>query len=332
MRKIFFFCALCASVMTVYAADGALNGKFTINDKGDQIVFSQGNLQFNAVEGTHDTQLETGVLGTWRFAIHQYDTIGGANSNLASDYDGWIDMFGWGTSGYNDIQPYNKSIHYTEYSASTGEIGGTNEDWGYFNAISNGGNEVGLWKTLSKDEWTYLLETRDNHANLQGRVTIGETSGYMILPDDWKLPSGLSFTPNAENYTTNVYTLEQWDDLEIAGAVFFPAGGRRAQGASAMDEIEYVGLIGVYWLSTYWGFYSGNQAYNFGFADDWFEGSEGVSVKFGGCVRLVQAASGTTTTIDNTEVVEKAAKLLRNGQLLILRDNRTYTLTGQKVK
>ena len=49
---------------------GAIDGKFTINEDGGQIYFSQGNLQYQA------------STNTWKFAESQYDYIGDANSNL----------------------------------------------------------------------------------------------------------------------------------------------------------------------------------------------------------------------------------------------------------
>ena len=80
----------------------SITGGFTINEDGDKVIFSQGNLQYQA------------STGTWRFAENQYDYVGNAtlgnvyengvkcNNALISDsYTGWIDLFGWGTSGYN---------------------------------------------------------------------------------------------------------------------------------------------------------------------------------------------------------------------------------------
>ena len=54
-----------------------------------RVVFSPGNLQYNA------------STDTWRFALHQWEYIGETNKNILSKtYDGWIDLFGWGTSMY----------------------------------------------------------------------------------------------------------------------------------------------------------------------------------------------------------------------------------------
>ena len=48
----------------------------------------------------------------------------------------------------------------SDYGDGSGDIAGTNYDWGVNNAISNGGNEAGLWRTLTIEEWKYLMESR----------------------------------------------------------------------------------------------------------------------------------------------------------------------------
>ena len=143
--------------ISVKTLQGILNGKFSISDD-KQIYFSQGNLQYNAVQGTHDCSDGTTKEGTWRFAEHQYDRIGSQNSNISATYDGWIDLFGWGTSGWNsganEYQPYSTSDvngnYYPGGSYSNNLTGSyANADWGVYNAIFNGGNQAGMWRTLT---------------------------------------------------------------------------------------------------------------------------------------------------------------------------------------
>ena len=49
------------------APQGAIDGLFTINSNGDQVYFSQGNLQYQA------------STNTWRFATNQWDYVGDGN-------------------------------------------------------------------------------------------------------------------------------------------------------------------------------------------------------------------------------------------------------------
>ncbi|MBR3980956.1 MAG: hypothetical protein IKJ98_07340 [Bacteroidales bacterium] len=216
--------------------DGSLKAKFSVSDN-KQVYFSQGNLQYQASSGR------------WRFAEHQWDyvgtqtsdnygnrggtVLGSDNSNISSTYNGWIDLFGWGTSGYDDKYPYMTNEYpgaYGDYGESYGfnndDISKTNYDWGYYNAIINGGNESGIWRTITSNEMDYLLNKRPDAENKKGVGIVNNVLGLILLPDDWTQPSGLSaFNSNLSE--KNTYTIEQWSKMEANGAVFFPAAGYR---------------------------------------------------------------------------------------------------------
>lgn len=181
--------------------NGALNGKFSISGY-KQIQFSRGNLQYQA------------STNTWRFAEHQWDRVGKDNKNISPTYDGWIDLFGWGTGN----NPTLATMTGDDYLIFT--------DWG-INKISNGGNVANLWRTPTKEEWEYVLFTRSNAEKLRSPARVNNTEGYVLLPDKWSLPNGLSFVANADNWTTNTYESAAWQKMEASGAVFFPACGFR---------------------------------------------------------------------------------------------------------
>ena len=222
--------------------DGALPGLFSVSET-QQVHFSKGNLQYQA------------STNTWRFAEHQYDYIGSDNGNISSTYSGWIDLFGWGTSGWNSgavcYQPWSTSCLYSDYfpggSYTNGLTGDYVEaDWAWHNPISNGGNAAHQWRTLTSAEWDYLLCHRGAK---WGTGNINGVGGMIILPDTWRLPSGCSFTSGRSSgyydWTHNSYTLSQWAQMEAAGAVFLPVAGRRL-GTRLLD----VGGFGFYWSST----------------------------------------------------------------------------------
>ena len=234
------------------ATDGKLPGKFSVS-ASKQVQFSQGNLQYQA------------STDTWRFGEAQYSVVGtsGAdvagnvansdNSNISSTYSGWIDLFGWGTSGYNNKYPYMTSTSYSNYGDGNSDIAGTEYDWGVHNAISNGGNQKGLWRTLTTAEWKYLFNTRTNASSKYGVAEVSGITGMVILPDSWTLPSGLTFKSGvASSYgyqyysTVNEYTAEEWQKMEAAGAVFLPASGYRYG-----SDVGNVGSYGGYWSSSY---------------------------------------------------------------------------------
>lgn len=221
---------------------GAVNSTFTVNDHGGQVCFAHGNLQYQA------------STGTWRFAPNQYDHIGDNNAYASSSYSGWIDLFCWGTSGWDsgaqEYQPYSGSTDYSSYytggSYSTDLTGAyADADWAYHNPISNGGNQARLWRCLTHEEYIYMMENRANASEKYGYACVNGTNGLVILPDRWVLPSGLSFTPQASSWYSNSYSAEQWTQMESAGAIFLPTTGTR-QGTS----VFYVDGLGDYWSST----------------------------------------------------------------------------------
>ena len=57
-----------------------------------------------------------------------------------------------------------------------------NYDWGVYNAISNGRNTKGLWRTLTIEEWKYIINTRENASDKWGIASIDGMNGLVILP------------------------------------------------------------------------------------------------------------------------------------------------------
>jgi hypothetical protein len=252
---------------------GAISGKFTINANGDQVYFSQGNLQYQA------------STNTWRFAENQYDYLGEANSNISQTYDGWIDLFGWGTSGWDNGNVYYQPYDYEyltdwnayDYGYGYGPTDGTsynynltgtyaNADWGVYNAVSNGGNVPNQWRTLNSSnsypysEWYYILYNRSTLSGIRyAKGIVNGVNGVILLPDNWNTSVyELNYTNRGDApYTINNITIEDWALLESSGAVFLPAAGYR-YGTS----VSYLGSEGSYWWS---GYYDNRRAYRLSF-------------------------------------------------------------------
>jgi len=226
---------------------GIIDGAFTINANGDQVYFSQGNLQYRA------------TTNTWQFAEHQYDYVGNANSAISQTNSGWIDLFGWGTSGYNHgavcYQPWNTSTSYSDYYVYGNwqyslYDGNGQADWGY-NAISNGGNaENSGWRTLTQPEWNYVFNTRSTTSSIRyAKAKVNNVNGVILLPDNWDASVyALSNTNDLwGEFDNNTITAEDWaNTLEANGAVFLPAAGVR-WGIS----VGGVGSYGIYWSASY---------------------------------------------------------------------------------
>ena len=229
-----------------FTLDGASKHHFSVSAT-KKVRFSRGNLQYNAAQDT------------WRFALRQYSYACQDNANISSSYDGWIDLFGFGTSGWNSgataYQPWDTSRTSSDYLNHdlTGDY--ANADWGVYNRISNGGNTAGRWRTLSEEEWRYLTFGRNDALNKRGCATIANLyKGLVILPDDWTLPAGVSFTPNSA-FASNKYSYEQWGKMEASGAIFLPAASERI-GVNVTNSGNF-----SYWSSTVSTYMWGANAY-----------------------------------------------------------------------
>lgn len=322
MRKIATILITLVTSIAVMATEGALSGKFTINANGEQVVFSQGNLLFQP-----STQ-------TWQFTECQY-TKNVHGSDYSSTSTNWLDLFAWGTSGYNNYSPNLTSSWSDYYLQGEQDIANTNYDWGVYNSISNGGAKAGIWFTLSYNEWNYILNKRNNWDSLRGHATIYTNEnkyyigGYVLLPDDFVIPTDLTFNPCAEDHIENdpnyhnTYTFDEWSLMEQNGAVFLPHCGTRYE-----ETVGGVTSTGEYWTSTHEGATKAKAIY---FTKTEMYSSRVEDRSMGLSVRMVQKVS--TASIEATECgVYKQSKFIRDGQLLIEMNGKLYNATGVEIK
>ena len=257
-----------------------------------RVYFSPGNLQWSATNGgstatTHTVAGGGTAAGTWRFAPNQWDTIGAANSNISSSYSGWIDLFGWGTSGYNSKYPYTSSMDVSDY-VNDANISGTNYDWGVYNAIYNPKTSTtdapGTWRTLTNAEWDYLINTRSTTSGIRyAKATVNGVCGLILVPDNWLASTYALDSTNTSYaaYTSNVISEAQWTTLENAGCAFLSAAGYRFG-----TSVYGVSFIGGYWSANS----TGNLACGPGFDSDHLGSMDSGFRYYGLSVRLVRAA------------------------------------------
>lgn len=193
-----------------------------------RFFFSQGNLQYQASKKT------------WRFAEHQYDYIGIDNENKSAYYSGWIDLFGWGTSGWYSgataYQPYSTSNTYSDYliGNNVGDLRDSyaRRDWGVYNSISNGGNKAGLWRTPISKEWSSIISANGKWSTIMG------VNGVLLFPDDWE----------GEKASYTIDNMEDWEALEDRGVVFLPCTGYLYLSSTVLYQENK--SKGEYWAST----------------------------------------------------------------------------------
>ena len=224
----------------------SIKGKFTVSSTGNKVQFSSGNLRYYTSQPIR-----------WEFAANQYDALRGDNIVYpAPFYDAsfntCIDLFGYGTSGYNDREP-TRNLPSDAYYFS-GDITGDDADYDWGVKIRKDYKTTEQWRTLTQTEWTYLLSKRTNAKQLYGFATVAGVSGLILLPDDWSSDGMPEFTSGTSGgYDNNTYSSEQWSQMEENGAVFLPITGYRSgtmnSGMVVMSAEDY-DYSGYYWSST----------------------------------------------------------------------------------
>ena len=220
---------------------GASNGVYSVAE-GHQVWIAVCNLMYRA------------STKTWGFTENGYDYFGNDNTDIAEDYDGWIDLFGWGTSGYDHgavcYQPWSSNSNPDYYYAYGDEQAQLYDhtgqaDWGYRDFLLEG--EEGKWRTLKHDEWDYLLNLRSTPSGIRyAKAQVHGVNGLILLPDSWS--SSVYYLNNVNqpqaSFSSNMIN-NGWDFfLESNGAVFLPAAGYREE-----DRVDYIGSRGFYYTS-----------------------------------------------------------------------------------
>ena len=198
-----------------------LPGKFSVAS-GKKVSFSRGNLRYAP------------SLGFWAWGVFNNQYEQGHNQDQLS-------LFTWGYGSWS-----------TDWKTTSYESGNFT-DWG--TKIGDGNT----WRTLTKDEWDYLLgdEGRTDAANKFGYATVCGMHGLLLLPDEFNDPKTNESTSQAcvekkfvpqssKGWEQNIYSQgDSWDKMQAAGAVFLPAAGYRNG-----SDISSVGDYGYYWSST----------------------------------------------------------------------------------
>lgn len=213
---------------------------FSISDT-KKVYFSPGNLQYQA------------LTGTWRFAPRQWDFVGsdtyggtvyegGVKSTNTitpeadrATYDGWIDLFGFGTTGINyrpwaagktEYQPWTISTATADYgpASGAGPLAGDSE-WGV-NPILHGSTVIprGTYYTLLSGN-TYGSQPQTDESRYM-LLTRGGTNDYFryLKARIWLDRRIFTVTIKAKNdpgYAVT-YTVVQPGGPDIAGLIVFP--------------------------------------------------------------------------------------------------------------
>ena len=246
--------------------------EFTVSS-GKTVKFSKGNLYWDG--------------SAFRFEANQWSFADTWNASHVSHFF-WSNTTDWQVSGK---EPYAASY---SYSTFTGEdVFFTNGTHTTANSkFQVKGETTGTWRTLSKDEWDYLLNTSNassgarTDANRFAKAKVNGVKGLLIFPDGYNGGAVISATTGvaALNTKNAEYPFQSipdatWTSMESLGAVFLPAAGNR-EGTGVVN----VGTHGYYCSSALESKYF---AFGMCFYTD-YVGAENHDRYFGSAVRLVR--------------------------------------------
>lgn len=254
------------AIFEITKIPGALPGKFIVGpgpdgisgtDDDKMVHFSKGNLQArysDAVEGRKRI---------WSFAAHQYDHIGNNPGNTTIKNPGdndIVDLFGW--SSYAPTITYGicADDYYEPYSGNFLDWGTTIDD-------------EETWRTLSIEEWGYLIK-HGYESNHRIDVTVVGCDHCFVL-----YPIGYDRAKMVNDHDKETYNTEAaYNAATEEGVVFLPPTGYRIPDnfSGRFNDLDR----GFYWTNR------AGVAFHFSKENDFAEGVS-MSLKYGMAVRLV---------------------------------------------
>ena len=196
---------------------GALPGVFSVGPNAtDKVHFSKGNLWADA----------SGTTPVFYFESNQYNVQSSWSTSHVSHFFWSKDASVACAASYEEPGATSSDVFFTNETIITAKAGFT---------VNVEGKERSGWRTLCKEEWQYLFNTRSNASSLYmyGVTVCGKTNCLIIAPD--------GFTGSiAYSYDTST-----WPEAEAAGLVCLPAAGGREG-----SDVNTVGDSGLCWSST----------------------------------------------------------------------------------
>ena len=260
---------------------------------------------------------------TYLFSNRQLHAQSALNRWITETSLEFQDLFGWGSGD-----------HGSKVSTDDADYPVFNE-WGD-NAILGSTHEPGTWRTMTKDEWDYLLNGRENAAQKRtiGQIHMqqnGNIRGLFLLPDEFEMPSGIEMDMDAQEWEVNTYGPDTLFRLEKAGAVFLPAGGWR-EDITVNDKNNATGrgLNCYYWMATENGATEAQMMYCSTTGPEFKARPrhEGMMVRL---VKDVDSEQGIEDVLFDDKQ-NRTRKILMDGQLYIIRDGKIFTTTGVQVR
>lgn len=191
----------------------ALPGEFSVGTT-KKVQFSRGNLFWDG--DSYEFEENQYTIGTWNAENHVNYFFWSKEESVA------------GAASYADASATASDVFFTNTTAETAKADFT------VNGVT------GDFRTLSAEEWTYLLATRENAADLLVEdVTVCGVEHCLVIAPDACLNSYVF------EKTKKSYDAAAWATAEAAGLVCLPPAGYRDG-----TEVKSGEGNGFYWSST----------------------------------------------------------------------------------
>lgn len=232
-----------AAQYAVKTSDGTLT-QFSVS-ANKKVYFSKANLTWNSTAGYHfhDTQFEEEHSGGSSISNFDYTTLPAYGDQQQTNLTG-LDRFTWGHIS-------NQSINTSYYLTNNQIADGADPEWG--KQMTGEGNNQ--WRTLTADEWNYLLHERSGNRFMTVSVLIPCTykgdpaytniSGLLLFPDNFDY-SGLGLT-QATNANSAGFWPGRINKVYAASSSYTPASGNYTVDDGIVTNYAHY-LNGVYKL------------------------------------------------------------------------------------
>ena len=199
--------------------------EFTVSSTGKKVYFSKANLTWNSTAGYHfhDTQLDEEHSGGSSISNFDYTTTLPASGDQQQTNLTGLDRFTW---GHIPNQSINSSYYLTNNQMA---MEGLDPEWG--KQMTGEGNDQ--WRTLTADEWNYLLHKRSGNrfmlvsvlipCTYKGASAYTNIPGLLLFPDNFDY-SGLGLT-QAANANKPGFWPGRINTVYAASSSYTPASG-----------------------------------------------------------------------------------------------------------
>ena len=192
---------------------GALSGEFSVGAT-KKVQFSRGNLYWDG--DSYEFEANQYTIGTWNAENHVNYFFWSKEESVA------------GAASYADASAAASDVFFTNATAETAKADFT---------VSG---ITGEFRNLSAGEWTYILSTRANAADLLVEdVTVCGVKHCLVIAPDACLNSYVF------DKTKKSYDAADWATAEAAGLVCLPPAGYRDG-----TDVKSGEGNGFYWAST----------------------------------------------------------------------------------